>query len=238
LPVPPFISETPDRLALVIDTATPGGGLALHHNGLLEERRWGSGLKAGSRLVPDLDAMLKAQGLVPAQLELIILANGPGSFTGLRVGLATAKGLAFRHGIPLVPLDTLEILARQAPLLAGEVMPVMPARKGELYTALYRRQDFFCQRLTDFRCVTEEQFLVSVPSGCLVLGPAVAGLRTLARSAPQGVFLADEPCNSLSLDWLNRLGQDRFRLKGAEDAALLEPWYLQEFTPTPGKIRL
>jgi tRNA threonylcarbamoyl adenosine modification protein YeaZ len=192
----------------------------------------------GSRLVPDLDAMLRAQGLKPGQLELIILANGPGSFTGLRVGLATAKGLAFRHGIPLVPLDTLEVLARQAPLLSGEVAAVMPARRGELYTARYRRQDFFCQRLTDFQRFTEQQFLDSVPEDCLVLGPAVGGLRALARGASRPVFLADDPANSLSLDWLNRLGQDRFRLKGGEDATLLEPWYLQDFTPTPGKTRL
>ena len=67
MPVPPFMSDSPDRLALVIDTATPGGGLALHHAGLLEERRWGSGLKVGSRLIPDLDAMLNNQGRRPAQ---------------------------------------------------------------------------------------------------------------------------------------------------------------------------
>lgn len=237
-----FFPSSPDTpaepLALVIDTATPGGGLALYHGGLLEERRWGSSLKAGARLVPDLDSMLRANRLAPADLELIILANGPGSFTGLRVGLATAKGLAFRHGIPLVPLDTLEVLARQAPLLSGEVAPVMPARRGELYTARYRRQEFFSQRLTDFQRLEEAAFLGTVAEDCLVIGPAVPALRALMQHGTRTVRLADEPANALSLDWLHRLGQDRFRLKGAEPASLLEPWYLQDFTPTPGKTRL
>ena len=228
----------PDRLALVIDTATPGGGLALHHNGLLEERSWGSALKAGSRLIPDLREMLANQGLAASDLELIILANGPGSFTGLRVGLASAKGLAFRHGIPLVPLNTLEVLAQQAPCLSGVVAPVVGARRGELYTALHRRQDFFCQRLQDFSRHSFDEFLETLPDDALVVGPAVHDLRAHARSAPRGVFLADDPANRLSLDWMNRLGQDRFRLKGAEYASLLEPWYLQEFTPTRGKSRL
>ncbi len=229
---------SPDKLALVLDSSGPQGGVALYRDGLLEERAWGEGRRSGSLLLPVIHELLQAAGLEAAAIELIVIANGPGSFTGLRVGLATAKGLAFAHGIPIVPLSTLDILAQQAPLLDGSVVSLMPARKGEVFRAEYRRQDFFCQRQSDYGCQVEEDLLASLPPETLVIGPPVAGLRQKAVRLDRGIRFADPPCNRLSLEWMNRMGQDRSRLEGDVDTASLEPWYLQEFQPTRGKIRL
>ncbi len=227
-----------DRLVLVLDSSGAEGGAALYRGDLLEERCWGAQTRSGSRLAPVIQELLAIRDLVVNELELIVIANGPGSFTGLRVGLATAKGLAFAHGIPIVPLSTLDILAQQAPLLEGQLTAVMPSRRGELFRADYIRRDFFCQRQNDYHCQGEEDFLRSLAPETLVIGPPVAGLRELARRLNLGVRFADPPCNRLSLSWMNRMGLDRFRLEGEGDTAGLEPWYLQEFKPTRGKIRL
>jgi tRNA threonylcarbamoyladenosine biosynthesis protein TsaB len=87
-------------VCLAIDTSTRQTGLALAVDGLLELRRFAPPRNAGQWLLPAVADMLEAYGLKAEQLDLIVLANGPGSFTGLRIGLASAKGLALGGGGP------------------------------------------------------------------------------------------------------------------------------------------
>ncbi len=103
-------------LILALDTATDTGSLALVED---EEPLWESSLEGAgaylSRLLPRLAALFAAAGRVPADLGAIGVSVGPGNFTGLRIGCATAKTLAWSLGCPLVPVPTLEVLAAQVP---------------------------------------------------------------------------------------------------------------------------
>ena len=91
-------------------------------------------------LLPMISEIMRMSECDPGSLDLIAVAAGPGSFTGLRIGASTAKGLAYAGDIPIVPVSTLEALAWQLCDNEGIVCPVMDARRGQAYTALYRMQ--------------------------------------------------------------------------------------------------
>ncbi len=90
------------------------------------------------RLMPAIDELMKDAGVRPQQLERIIVAHGPGSYTGVRIGVTTAKTLASTLGIPLVGVSSIEVLAQNGRYFNGVVSPIFDARRGQVYTGLYR----------------------------------------------------------------------------------------------------
>lgn len=125
---------------LAIETATPAQGVALVEGGrLLAELSYEAKGNRGGMLLPTVDRVLKRAGLTARQLEAMAVSIGPGSFTGLRVGLATAKGLALGAGARLVGVPTLEVLAEGYALAEGTVCALLDAYRGEVYMALFRR---------------------------------------------------------------------------------------------------
>ena len=89
------------------------------------------------RLLPQIDAGLKNSKIAISDLDLVVIANGPGSFTGVRIGLATAKGICMAHSIPLLPINTLELLANNAAFTDRNILTLIDARMKEVYAALY-----------------------------------------------------------------------------------------------------
>ncbi len=126
-------------LILGMDTATAWGSMALLED---EEIILEVSLKAmkggGEYLLAVLAMMTAKTGHKLNELQLIAVGTGPGSYTGIRVGLAAAKGLAVALGIPVVALSTLRILAENGRYAADWVAPMIDARRGEIYTALYQ----------------------------------------------------------------------------------------------------
>ncbi len=123
---------------LALDTATDQGSLALMAEGrLLGEVSLESRGTYLTRLLPGLEGLLSAAGLRLEDLGAIAVSLGPGNFTGLRIGLATAKTLAFALGCPLVGLSTLEILAAQFPFQSLPIGVLVDAKRQEVYLGLY-----------------------------------------------------------------------------------------------------
>jgi tRNA threonylcarbamoyladenosine biosynthesis protein TsaB len=125
-------------LILALDTATDQGSLAI----MAEERLLGEvSLESQgaylTRLLPGLEGLLSTTGLGLEDLEAIAVSLGPGNFTGLRIGLATAKTLAFALGCPLVGLSTLETLAAQTPFQSLPIGVLIDAKRQEVYLGLY-----------------------------------------------------------------------------------------------------
>jgi tRNA threonylcarbamoyladenosine biosynthesis protein TsaB len=89
-------------------------------------------------LLATIDRVMKQAGVAPAQLAAVAVGAGPGSFTGLRIGMSTAKGIAFAAGTPLYAISSLAALAYDAGDLPGLIVPAMDARRGELYAGFYR----------------------------------------------------------------------------------------------------
>lgn len=127
---------------LAIDSSTSACSAAVSIDGDIEERFELAAQEHTRRLLPMVDDLLKSRCLGLTDLDAIAFTQGPGSFTGLRIGVGVVQGLAFGAGLPVVPLSTLEVLAvgaqRILNLPAGElVVPVLDARMGEVYGALY-----------------------------------------------------------------------------------------------------
>jgi tRNA threonylcarbamoyladenosine biosynthesis protein TsaB len=214
---------------LGIDTATRRASLALARGGEVTavERLDGEGGHAGD-LLARLDAILAAAGLGPADLEGIAVTIGPGSFTGVRVGMATAKGLAYALDVPLGGLSTLEALARAAlPLADGasRVCAVIEAGRGEVYAALFRRDGNGVRRETDDRSWGPRHLMSEIRDSATLVGDGVATLRQAAREAGLEVaFLEPQPLLAGALAvW----GGGALRPGAPYDPASLSPNYVR-----------
>ncbi len=125
-------------LTLGFDTATGWGCLGLLRDGaVLAEKGWPVGRNQAEQFLPVLAATMAGLGLSPGEIDLIAAGVGPGSYTGMRIGLAMAQALAFSLGRPLVGVSTLAALAQNAGDFPGPVCAVQAARRGELYAAVY-----------------------------------------------------------------------------------------------------
>lgn len=129
-------------LILAIDTSTEQGGLALVEG----DRVWGESTLATpgtylQHLLPGVEALLAKAGRAFSDLGAIAVSRGPGNFTGLRIGLATAQGLAWSRNLPLAAVSTLEALAAQIPFPPYPVAVLMDAKRREVYLGRYRCGD-------------------------------------------------------------------------------------------------
>lgn len=135
---------------LTIETSTPTEDVAVVDSGLvLAERRLAAGRGHAEELVIAIAEVLRDSGTDLRDLGAIGVSIGPGRFTGLRVGLATAKGLSAIAGVPLRPVPTLEALARSGGVSGALAAPALDARRGEVYGALFRLGDGRPVRLLD-----------------------------------------------------------------------------------------
>ena len=133
-------------ILLAIDTSTHLGSVAVVDGGrLLAEVSARVRARHGETLLPHVQHVLAQAGVSPGELGLIAAGLGPGSFTGLRVGVATAKGLALALGVPIIGVCTLRVLARGLGGHGTLAVPVVDAHKGEVFAAIYRTGD----RLTE-----------------------------------------------------------------------------------------
>ena len=144
---------------LVIDTSGPVCGAAV-----MDVEKVYSEFTAQNRnthsasLMPMVEAALKAAGTEIGELDAIAAVTGPGSFTGVRIGVATAKGLAHGAGIPCIPVDALEALSESAGFFDGVICPIQDARAGQVYAAAFRGGE----RLTGDAPMKLEDFLDTV----------------------------------------------------------------------------
>lgn len=134
---------------LAIETSTMQGGIAIMEEkaGLLAELRQNVKGILSERLMGWVHHLLGQCGLGISDIEALVVSTGPGSFTGLRVGLGTVKGLAFASGLPVVGVPTLEAFAWSLSSCATPICPMLDARKKEVYTGLFVREGDEMQRL-------------------------------------------------------------------------------------------
>jgi tRNA threonylcarbamoyladenosine biosynthesis protein TsaB len=125
-------------LILALDTATDKGSLALmEEDRLLGETSLESPGTYLTQVLPGVEALLTATGRRLEEVEVIGVSAGPGNFTGLRIGQATAKALAWARGLPLVPVPTMEVLAAQFPFQPHPLAVLLDAKRNEVFFGLY-----------------------------------------------------------------------------------------------------
>jgi len=145
---------------LALETSTMLGGVAIaDEHGLIAEIRLNVRTTHSERMMTAIDWALKQSDLTLDQIDTIAVASGPGSFTGLRIGLATAKGLCYATGKSLVLVPTLEAVAWNFPYCTHPVCVMLDARKGEVYTALFLWKDDTFVTLVPETSIRPEDFL-------------------------------------------------------------------------------
>jgi tRNA threonylcarbamoyladenosine biosynthesis protein TsaB len=124
--------------ALALETSGRTGSVALAQDGaVLAEERYPHGLKHAAGIVPVIDRLCRGRGWTARDIEEIYVSVGPGSFTGLRVGVTVAKTLAFVTGAKVVAVPTAEVLARNAPSDWQNLLIVLDAKRDQVYTAVF-----------------------------------------------------------------------------------------------------
>ena len=147
---------------LGIDTSTPIGSVALiDGEHIVAEHTLNIVQAHSSRLMPAIDTVLKWGDITAAELDGCAVGTGPGSFTGIRIGIATIKSLCYALDKPIVGVSTLEAIAYNLRWNEGLICPILDARRNEVYGATFRGGDEW-QRLSDDSCLPIETFLASI----------------------------------------------------------------------------
>ncbi len=164
---------------LTVDTSTSWCGLALSDDGtIIAETQVNLGRRLAADIVGQIDALLASVGLRPAELDGFGIAMGPGSFTGLRIGAATVKGLALATGKPVAGFSSLAMLAMNLSHAAHQVCPLFDARKQEVYAGLYRCGEQ-PDPLIDDCVMPPERFIERLTSPTLFVGEGAVRYRAL-----------------------------------------------------------
>lgn len=177
-----------------------------------------------------IDTLLLHCQVPLSDLSAIVLSGGPGSYTGLRIGSSTAKGLCFALDIPLIEVSTLKALAAAAVSLSPDpgafwYCPMIDARRMEVYTTVLD-QDLTEMCPVSPVVLTEESFGKELSGHRLLFfGSGAAKCRGLLGNQPNAYFLEALP---LSARWLGGLGLEKFRQGLFEEVAYYEPYYLKE----------
>lgn len=167
-------------ILLTIQTASPAGSLALTDGErLLAEVNLDVRRTPTEWLLQSIEDLLAKADLEKSALDAIGVVRGPGSFTGLRVGLATAKGLSLAADCPLLGISSLQCLAMQLPFTSMPVCVMLDARKQEVYTALFNWQAGYPHPVAEERVVKPEKLLADITGETLFVGNGALVYRSL-----------------------------------------------------------
>jgi tRNA threonylcarbamoyl adenosine modification protein YeaZ len=217
------------QVILAIDTSTDTASLALAQDKIvLAELTWRSKQNHTTQLLPNLNQLFTLTGITAKDLTAVVVAQGPGSFNGLRVGVSAAKGLAFSLEIPIIGINSLEVAAYQYAETGLPVCAIFNAGRSEVATATYQKKYGKWQQLVKADIVTVEHLCKHTTNKTLFCGeflPAAAAqikdlLKTKAVMPPQ---IPDFKRAS----FLMELGKQRLDAGDIDNSVTLQPIYLR-----------
>lgn len=230
---------------LNIETATPLCSVALAIDGLLIAQRETQEEKShAARLTVYIEEILKEQGMQIKDLHAIAVGKGPGSYTGLRIGVSTAKGLCYGAGIPLIAVGTLRIMVNRAKEICREraipldentlLCPMIDARRMEVFSCLYHvsgeEKEPISAKIID--AATYTRYLQT--SKIYFFGSGMDKCREILTH-PNACFLDEIYPHAAALA---ALSEEKYHEKKFENLAYFEPFYLKEFVATVPKKNL
>ncbi len=223
---------------LTIDTSTSACSVALTNNGeLVAEYLVNQGKTLTSRILSCVDVVLRGAGLTVDDLEGFGVALGPGAFTGLRVGIATVKGLALATGKPVAGFSSLAMLAMNLPWASHPVCPMFDARKKEVYAGLYDCRDLPLPLVPD--CVAPpEAFLDQLTGPVIFVGEGAVRYRELiVDRLGQSALFAPLSANLPRASAGALLAAAAFARGETDPVALLAPAYIRPSEAELAKIK-
>ena len=232
-------------LILSIETGTDICSVALANDGeLMALRESDEGRDHAKKVALFVDELLRETGVQPSDLDAIAVGKGPGSYTGLRIGVSFAKGMCYALNIPLIALGSLDALTEVAredfdagildiedeEWAKAKLCPLVDARRMEVYAQVFDNEG---KALTDVvaEVVTEESFKEWRKDKFVIFGN---GAKKCTELLSDAIFVEIAP----SARGIVRLAEEAFKAEKFEDLAYFEPFYLKEFLVIPSKKKL
>ncbi|MBA7469399.1 tRNA threonylcarbamoyladenosine biosynthesis protein TsaB [subsurface metagenome] len=227
-------------MLLAIDTSTDMASLALTQDSkILAELTWHCEQSHSVQLLPNLTHLLNQTGTSLQSITGIIVARGPGSFNGLRVGVSTAKGLAFSLGIPIVGISSLEVAAYPHAETGLPICPIFNAGRGEIATATYQGKNNKWRQLTSEHITTVEALCSQITTPTVFCGEFTPLIATqLRKKFRQKAIIATPAAGLRRAGFLAELGQKRLAAGNCDNPATLQPLYLRRPPITEPKRQL
>jgi tRNA threonylcarbamoyladenosine biosynthesis protein TsaB len=220
-----------------IDTAVGTGSVAIVEDDvLIAEVLLTSRQTHARRIMKAVDTVLAMTGSPLSDLDGFAVSVGPGSFTGLRIGISTVKGLAFSVGKPITAVTTLDALAFQFPYVRTLICPMLNARKKAVYVALYRAgQDGAVARVSDYKVISPLDWLSCITEPCLFVGDGMAEYGSLIKQK-MGILAHFAPpfLNTIRASVIASIGMERLKNEETDDAETLVPFYIR---PSDAEIK-
>jgi len=213
---------------LALDTSTKFLTLGLYEGEKYYDYNMNLGRKHSSLLAPTIKRVIGALGWKIQDIDYFACGLGPGSFTGVRIGVSTIKGMAFGRTQPVVGISTLDILARNAPkeINCKKIVPVLDARRGLLYYSIYAKVNSRLRRMIPYRLATKKEFLKEVRSGSIILGDGLECCSDELLRNSKGMILLDKDYWYPKANQLVRLAQERIKEGKLSESAKIKPIYL------------
>ena len=217
-------------MLLAIDTATRYASIALYDaSGVISEASWRSRNNHSVETLPAVASMLALHGLEPQALTGLAVAKGPGSFTGLRIGMSIAKGLCLALGIPIVAIPTLDIVAYAVGDTGSRILCVLEAGRGRICVAAYRFVDGLPVQDGDIALQRALEWTPQASEPMFVAGEISAELAEHLLQLPNAeeLSIASLAGSLRRAGYLAELAWNRFQEGATDDLDLLSPMYAQ-----------
>lgn len=220
---------------LIIDTSGPWLNMALCR----EEKTLASvsqltGKKQAESLPAELENMLTSAKLKLSDINWLAVTVGPGSFTGLRVGISFAQGLAMGNNLRLLPLNTLDAMANLSESFTGDISPMLDAKKGQVYTALYRTENGASQMTLSHQVVEPQTWLSCLNPKTKVFGSGAAAYREMIEQSYPGLCYDDSFVNGPEISGLVKLSIEALQKEYFVAAEDLDAFYIR---PSDAKVK-
>jgi len=217
---------------LNIETATKNCSVALAKEGktILCNEIAEEGYSHAERLHVFIEEIIKEAGITFQDISAIAVSQGPGSYTGLRIGVSAAKGLCFALDIPLIAVDTLQVLASQAKVSNGLIIAMLDARRMEVYSAIFT-PNYDNKRSVQAEIITENSF-EDLQETLYFVGDCSEKCKTVL-SKENFIFL--DEIKYPSAKEMSFLSFEKYKKNDTVDVAYFEPYYLKDFMMTVSK---
>jgi len=221
-------------MLVAIDTATAICGLALYDGQLIwAEETWRTQGHHTAEVMPSLVRIMGRCGVTPQQVVCVAVSLGPGSYTGLRIGLSLAKGIALALSIPLVGVPTLDVMAYAHRYHTLPVWAIIEAGRSRICAALYAQQEGHWQQVEPEQVTSWEEFCNRVKGPAFVCGEmAAAGVELLKARLGETVVIGTVAESLRRAGYLAEIAWQRYLAGDVDDPVTLSPHYLQTSIPS------
>jgi len=221
-------------MLLGIDTSTQAVGIAIYDGSqILCEESWISRRFHTVELAKAVSENLSRAGLSASDLDVLGIAIGPGSFTGLRIGLALVKGIAFTHQLPVIGVPTLDITARAVPPADEKMAAVLQAGRSRLAVGWYQVKDGRWTLEGEIENLQLEELIERIDQPCILTGELSQEIRQTLKGHKY-IRPADPTLAMRSPKYLAELAWERWEAGDVDDVLSLKPFYLHKGDPIPG----